>query len=92
MSSRNSAAARGLRVRVLTAANQAKVTDLLLKKVRAGKMAALKRKEALAALARARGVNAKKYRNEHASLKALANRYSAVGTQIVAQLNRLLYA
>jgi hypothetical protein len=67
--------------------------------VQFGQMANKKRAEALQALAkssRARGLAksasaVQRYRNEHAQLKALANRYSAGGAAIVAQLNKLLY-
>lgn len=76
----------------------AQVRNLLHKKVRFGQMAAQKRKEALNALAksaRARALSrsastVQKYRNEHAQLKALANRYSKAGTAIATQLNSLV--
>jgi hypothetical protein len=84
--------------RALAPANALKYHDLLQKKVRFNQMANKKRREAQQAnikssKARARGLGesvVQKYRAEKADLRALANRYAAGSSTIMAELNRIL--
>lgn len=88
------------RTRQLSPANALKYHELLQKKVRFNQMANKKRREAQQAnikssKARTRGLGesvVQKYRAEKAELKALANRYAAGSSALLAQLNRMLHA